>query len=438
MTQAMTNTVSDDINTTGIIGKIKPNPGIRFDKIPLKFDIETIDLLLAYAYDDTNKSITRASLINLKSLIDMCNMNLYRNNQSLKVRIDFLKLLLDAKLENGLNNKKLLLNYAMDNCEYDELVREEIIPELNKLKLNSRAIQHLNEFIADRLIYGFMYSYRDEIFKIYENMESNNFKALKNLTKEFKDILNDLVYDIRNAENYKRENITFDLTSGNFENIIIQTVEKLLDPNNKLKTGSQAINHMLNGGFEASRSYLFYGITGVGKSILLLNICVWLIKFNKIKTKDENKRATVLYITQENTISETIERLFNMLVTGDDIRSYTPSEIIHLLRTKGELILNSKDDIDFVIKYYDDKEISTMDLYSIIDDIEDSGREVIALIHDYIERIRSSRNHLELRLELAETANDYSVLAKRWYSSYRSRTIKSKGFRYNRFGIRCK
>jgi len=160
MTQAMTNTVSDDINTTGIIGKIKPNPGIRFDKIPLKFDIETIDLLLAYAYDDTNKSITRASLINLKSLIDMCNMNLYRNNQSLKVRIDFLKLLLDAKLENGLNNKKLLLNYAMDNCEYDELVREEIIPELNKLKLNSRAIQHLNEFIADRLIYGFMYSYR--------------------------------------------------------------------------------------------------------------------------------------------------------------------------------------------------------------------------------------------------------------------------------------
>ena len=403
----------DNAITNGTAGKIRANPGVRFDKIPLKFDIETLDLLLAYAYEDKSRLITRASLINLKNLVDMCNMNLYRNNQSLKIRIDFLKLLLEAKLENGLDNKKLLLNYAIENCEYKELVREEVIPELNKLKLNSRAIQHLNGFIADRLIYGFMYAYKDEVFRIYEDMESNNFKTLKDLTKLFKLLLNDLVYDIRNAENYKRENITLDLSNGNFENIVTQIVEKLQDPNNKLKTGSQALNFLLNGGFEATRSYLFYGITGIGKSVLLLNLCVWILNFNKIKTKDEGRRAAVLYITQENSIAETVERLFNMLVTGDDIRDYSPSEVVHLLRTKGQLILKNKDDIDFIVKYYDDKEISTMDLYSIIDDIEDTGREVIVLIHDYIERIRSSRNHTELRLELAEIANDYSVLAKR-------------------------
>lgn len=405
-------TVYSDAVLNGTAGKLTANPGIRTKKIPLKFDIETLDMLAAYAYEES-PYITRAALINLKSLIEMCNMSLYKNNQSLKARIDFIKLVLDAKLQNGLNNRKLIISYIMERVEQKELTREEILPELIKIKLNHRAIQHLNGFIADRLIYGFMYSYKTEIFQVYEDMESGNFSSLRNLAVKYKALISDLLHDIRTSEAFTDNQMTFDLSDGNFENVVAQMVTKLKAPGNKLKTGSQAMNEMLGGGFECGRAYLFFGLPGIGKSIVLLNMCEWLRVHNRLKPKDSSKRCAILYITQENSLAETVERLFNMTVTGDDIREYTPAEVIQLLRTKGNLMLKDKDDIDFIVKYYDDKEISTIDLYSIIEDIEDTGREVVALIHDYIERIRSSINHPEIRLELAAVANDYTVLAKR-------------------------
>jgi len=396
----------------GTAGNIRPNTG-RYKKIPIKFDIETLDLLLAYAYDVDNQFITRSALNNLYNLISLCNMNLYKNNTALRTRIELLSYMLEARLHMGFDNKKILLNYALDNCENKNLIREEILPEFNKIKLNSRMTQYLNSYVADRLIYGFVFSYKDELFEIFEDLESHNYKTLRDINQRIKEIITNLLFDIRNAENYAQDISTLDLTEGNFENIVKQIVQKLRDPGNKLISGVQALNIMLNGGFERKRSYLFFGMTGVGKSVLLLNLLIFIKKCNRVKPKDPSKRPAALYISQENTIEETVERIFNMEVTGDDIRNYTPSEVVKLLRTKGEMTLNSDDDIDIIIKYYDDKEISTLDLYSIVSDIEDTGREVIVVIHDYIERIRSSKGLQELRFELAEVANDYSVLAKR-------------------------
>ena len=52
----------------------------------------------------------------------------------------------------------------------------------------------------------------------------------------------------------------------------IHTVSKTLNaPSNKLKTGLQFLNKMLNGGLESGRSYLFMGVPGVGKTLWLGN-----------------------------------------------------------------------------------------------------------------------------------------------------------------------
>jgi len=404
----------EDTNISkGTVGNVKPNPGVKYKKIPIKFDIEILDLFLAYAYDVDNQFITRSALNNMYTLIMMCNKNLYKNNPALRARIDLLSHMLEARLHMGFDNKKILMNYALENCENSNLAREEIIPEFNKIKLNSRMTQYLNSYVVDRLIHGFVFSYKDELFEIFEDLESHNYKNLSQINHRIKEVLTNLLFDIRNAENFSDDTTTLDLTDGSFEDKVKQIVKKLRDPSNKLITGIQALNIMLNGGFEKKRSYLFFGLTGVGKSVLLLNLLIAIKKCNLVKPKDPSKRPAALYISQENTVDETVERIFNMEVTGDDIRNYTPSEVAKLLRTKGELSLKTEEDIDIIIKYYDDKEISTLDLYSIISDIEDTGREVIVVIHDYIERIRSSKNHQEIRFELAEVANDYSVLAKR-------------------------
>jgi hypothetical protein len=397
----------------GTVGNVNPNLGIKYKKIAMKLDIETLDLLLAYAYDVDNQFITRSALNNIFTYASLCNTNMYKNNQSLRSRVDLLILMLEARLHMGFDNRKIIMNYALDNCDNKILIKEEIIPEFNKIKLTTRMTQYLNSYVVDRLINGFMFSYKDEIFSVFEDLESHNYKNLKEMGVRIKEVITNLMFDIRNAENFAEDDMTLDLSEGSFDSIVKQIVKKLKDPSNKLIAGIQALNIMLNGGFEQGRSYLFFGMTGVGKSILLLNLVIFLKKCNKVKAKDPSKRPAILYISQENTIVETVERIFNMEVTGANIRDYTPSEVVKLLRTKGELTLNTEDDIDIIIKYYDDKQLCTLDLYSICSDIEDTGREVIALLHDYIERIKSSKNHAELRFELAEVANDYSVFAKR-------------------------
>ena len=47
---------------------------------------------------------------------------------------------------------------------------------------------------------------------------------------------------------------------------------RAIDGSTKLKTGIQAINRSLNGGFENDRCYIYLGLPGEGKSSTLLNL----------------------------------------------------------------------------------------------------------------------------------------------------------------------
>jgi hypothetical protein len=154
------------------------------------------------------------------------------------------------------------------------------------------------------------------------------------------------------------------------------------------------------------------GITGSGKSVILLSIANWIRKYNKVKLKDPKKRPAILFISQENSKDESFERLFNMTVSADDIRNFSDEEIIDMMSNKVGLCVKSCEDIDFIFKYYDDKEIGVSDIYNLIDDLEDDGIEVIAVIQDYINKLRPLHKYSELRHELGGVATELSQLAK--------------------------
>lgn len=112
-----------------------------------------------------------------------------------------------------------------------------------------------------------------------------------------------------------------------------------------------------------------------------------------------------------NVREETVERLFNMTVTPEDIRNYTPKQVIKMLREQGQMTLRDDDEIDIMIKYYPNRSIDTNDLYTIIEDIEDDGREVITLILDYIKRIRPAEYGKDEKEELKNVTNELKSLA---------------------------
>jgi len=151
------------------------------------------------------------------------------------------------------------------------------------------------------------------------------------------------------------------------------------------------------------------------KSGLLLKIVRDIKKYNKgVSGAKPGKRPTVLLVTMENSVEETVERLFNMVASDDDIRNFTPAQVVKLIKECGELTLTDSDDIDIVIKYFANRTISTDDLYALIDDMTDSGSDVIALVFDYIKRIRPAERSKDEKEELKNITNELKSLGQHY------------------------
>jgi len=218
--------------------------------------------------------------------------------------------------------------------------------------------------------------------------------------------------DIRKAEVEDTSNNVIDFSSPEFSNRIIETVTELKKPTNKLQTGVIKFNNMLNGGFESGRLYLFLGITGGFKSGTMLNLLYQIKKYNPNFTpSDPTKIPTILYVTQENSVNETMERLWNIGCSEKDIRRFNNEKIVKRFQTR-EFAINEESNINIVVMYKPAKTISTDDLYSICDDLYDDGKEVICIIHDYVARIRPANYTGELRLDMANIVDEETIIAK--------------------------
>ena len=170
---------------------------------------------------------------------------------------------------------------------------------------------------------------------------------------------------------------------------------------------------MVAGGFENSRVYGFLGSTGIGKSLILLNIAVQIKKFNKhIKPKDPTKIPTIVILTMENSVVETVTRLFNIVGTSDEMKNYTVEEVIRIIKEDGELFLSDDSPIKILIKYKANRSADTSYLYTLVEDLEDEGYETICLIQDHLKRLRSAFPQKEERFELGEIVNEMKVFAQ--------------------------
>ena len=100
-----------------------------------------------------------------------------------------------------------------------------------------------------------------------------------------------------------------------------------------------------------------------------------------------------------------------MTTTAEDIRNFTPKQVLKMLRDTGEFTLSDNNNVDIIIKYHANRTISTDDLYTIIDDLLDDGEEVMALILDYIKRIRPAERAKDEKEELKNITNELKTLA---------------------------
>lgn len=386
------------------VTKIQNNIHNSDNKIKFKFPKSILNLFIGYSlYPDTSK-VSKMDLSNLYKLLKMTDERSYEFDVSMYARLELAKKILEARIEKGLYSFDAILSYC--NIEND-VENNKLINNISSFtNLTESEIKYITRAVTDRLQYAFILLYKEIILNEFLKIDTGEFTSYKEVVAEVKEQCAQLLNDIRKADAATMKK-SFSLKEGIFEELVTSAVSSITDPGTALVTGVQMLNDMLSPGYMPGRLYIWLGISGSFKSLMLLMSCYWIKKYNKIET---TKTPTVLYITTENSIDESIIRLFNMSTTCGDIRQYLPEEVAGMMRDSGGLTLDDGD-TDIVMQYYNNFEISTGDIYNIVDDLEDNNREVIAVVVDYIKRIRSISPTIDERIRLANVSNELKDLS---------------------------
>lgn len=374
-------------------------------RLPINFDISSLDLMCQYTLT-SNRNIKRGCYINLRNLMLLLDMEKYIPDQEKYRRVLFIKKALEARLEKGLHNTNAIIKYCNGG-----LIDDNIINVDDYVELSNQEIDWINETVSNTLNLTFLYEEVDtgiDLLTRFKAADSSNISTLGKQIEEYVAKLNTM---FRQAKVQSVVNETFSLKTNSLRNILESVHEELCSEYRKLITGMQGLNMLTGGGFENTRCYLFLGITGVGKSLSLLNIAYQMKKYNKeFKPKDPTKIPCIVYLTMENTVTETVDRLFK-IATGEDIRDVTPEEAERMLKENGELYLTDESPIDLIIKYQPNRSVDTGYLYTLTEDLEDEGYEVICMIQDHVKRIRSVGGQQDIRLELGDVINEMKTFA---------------------------
>ena len=362
------------------------------DKMELSLNVDMVDLLLEYAISNKPSKNHQA---NLKQLLDVIDMNKFKSNYEIKDRIMLIRGILDLKLNEDITKIALL----KEQCKQNNPDLIELIDNTtwSNSSLQSNDIKLINKWIEQHMQYYYFYIEMPSIVQIWESCMKQGFSMNVDALNEVNERLNRLIVRMKNTEISTGILREFNFAAPNVTDLIKYTVEKAQKPSAILQTGIRNLNAILGPGFRGGKLYTILGMSGKFKSGTLLNIADQITKFNPALEKVENgKRNTLLFITMENSIEETIERLYGMY--ADETDSYinsTPEQVIEILKTKGKFIIcdDTADGIAIEIRYYANMEINTADLYRIIDDMENNNQHVIGLILDYIKRINSVYQH---------------------------------------------
>ena len=394
------------INTNN---KIRTNQrSSKPSKVKINLDEKTYNSLCKYVLQDP--SVVRMEhLVNLKKMMSVIDRSSYENNPELVKRVNFINKALEARLDFNLTDPDMIivhtnggLTFKVDFLDYDHI------------SMGNDAVEWCHRMVSQTLQYAFIDYNINDLQDIITRYKTTDYGSRGNIIDELEreiDIIKNGFRQVKTESNIN--DVTFSLRDGAFESAITDTYNIVTSPSRRLMTGMQGLNEMIGGGFESGRVYMFLGTSGVGKSVTLLNLLYQLKIYNKqYRVKDPTKKPCVVLLTMENTVVETLTRLFDMVVDNSDgTQNYDLQDVIRLLREEGQLKITESSPIDIVIRYKANKSVDTSYLYTLYDNLEDQGYEPICLIQDHIKRIRSVDANQDIRIELGDTVNEFKVFA---------------------------
>lgn len=313
---------------------------IKLKKLKIKFDITTLNMVISFIYKESVLR-TRKTLSNIYKLFTNLDESTYIDNPQLADRIWIINKTLYARLVEGFeSSSEYIMQYCKDDLECTDYAKS-VIDDIPLMKISHEESKYLIKKLDDSLEFGYTVTVKDLMQQILYRIEDGDFKSYKSVQEDLYDIATSIINIKRNTASLGSDQ-TFSLQADMFDNVIEDAVQKLKDRNRIFLTGIQRWNTILAPGYLSKRLYTYLAFPGKGKSTVLLKSALDIRKYNReIKTKDPDKRPAVLFLTLENDIAETVERIYNMTVDTDDIRNYSPKQIKKKLKKDGRLELVS-------------------------------------------------------------------------------------------------
>lgn len=359
------------------------------NKVKLNIDVDMCDILIQYSL---SKLPSNNHLANLKNLLNVLDIESYIYNYDIYNRLLLIKFVLDARLNQGLSAMTLIKNYVV---EQDVAIKElaDII-QWNDNGLTTGDVEAVNHYVDDKMRYYFYEQMMPQIINKWQDCQKTGFNTDTQSLKEINDMMAKLVNTMQSTTISTGLLRRFKFSSPDVSDVLKFIVNKAHKPTAILQTGIRQLNAILGPGFRSGKLYVFLGLSGKFKSGTLLNIADQIRQFNpQLEDVVNGKRNTILFVTMENDIEETIERVFAMYAPPDaSLITSSYEEVYDAIVNKGRYVYTDTKGIDIDIRYFQNLEITTKDLYDIVDDMERQDAHCIGIILDYIKRIESTIN----------------------------------------------
>lgn len=389
----------------------KRNQGvIHTDKIAIKFDIKMLDMILKYLQSN---HINMTDIGNVKRLFMGLDMDLYKYNLDILNRVNSIRLITEAKIDHFMKDHDTIYTYVVGKDPDTKDIMDSLSWDPNQL--TSSEISYISTNIRERLQYYYIYLMKDDIIEKLTSFDEMGFISYYEVVKDLREKLSRLLVNLQNTNlgNGLIQELSFsDPTFRDAVNVIVNKVKK---PGSILQTGIRMFNQILSPGFASGRLYTILGLSGKFKSGTLLNIADQIRRYNPQITPVENgKRKTILFVSLENSIEETFERLYDMYSDLDDSISASDTDhVIDLMQKQAGFVFDNNHGIDIDFVYRQNLEITTSDLYNIIQELNDRGKDVICVVLDYIKRIDSVHDsHGDERTRLSFVSKELKSLAQ--------------------------
>ena len=408
---------------------------IKLDKISVFFKRSVLKSVVKILVMEHKGFRSFKVLKNINKLFNNLDLDKYKNNVELQSYIWCIKYISKQWLD-GMIHIDTIIEMAKRQPEYDN-IKENIIMTCmaDQDIITAPEAKMVFDLISEALQYGYLVSMKDEYITLLDEIDLNNPGAFRLLTERLF-LISQSVLDVKYSTNMIANKIEFNTSDiDSMSNAIGQTISSLRDSGSIYKTGIRRLNTLLSPGYMNGRLYVYMGLPAGGKSLALLKSALDVRKYNyNVIPKTPGMKPCVLYITMENTFTETIERIWNMTF-DDSITNFSEDEAVEKLCSElginrilrddikvqidnntleAELLANkpNESNMEFVMQYYPYRSISTDDLFTIIQDLRDENLEVSILVFDYIKRIEPSTPvHDNVKLELNRIINELKALA---------------------------